>query len=735
MDEISEEISQYIGRMKAAAASAEITLHPPLLMLGTSERVGSNWLSDTLRAVSGQHNEPFRQQLGPDHPLSALNVHVGDLKCAAGRLGPYGRLWLAEFVASKYGPVRQTVKETNLFFALSNLLALFPDAPITVLTRSPLGVASSFARGCLYRRWDYPARYQQMVATTRRIRHARYAPLVPDDQPTDLVALVRLQVLNALLLAEALGDRDILVFPYESALSGQRTALRLLTEALPDLAADLAPPAAPARFGEGDDTFATNRPKTDPVAYLDPAGAELVRSTTAITLKIARDVAPAASAERAACWLAGDHRYLLKSPAAKRRPAARRSTPGSPRSAIGVTYVRHGPVEWRNLLVGNAEFAAFLNALSDAGLDNSHEGTHLLVCPMPHERGGRLHRDPSDGRWTVRPGYDDHPAYWVTWIGAALFALADGGRLPTRTEMIDGSGRDPRATNSDYAHGDVTPITEAGRSGTDIHHLVGNLQVWCSDGPGPNTLLEGPAARWIHGAAWNTPSTAREIHRARHRHLTGSSRGVGIRVVRDRPAAPLRSDALANLARDWLDYLSRPEAQLIRRGATFTHMIGLATASQADVGLGALIGPGLRKPVPDQTGEPLAEPQRGQIVDLHELHAPDGPRVGTGSDLAQDAARPAGFEGDVDDMGAVARQVIADVEQPAGRYLDTGLLAHLPHQRLGQALPGLDLPTGQGPRPACVGVLVEQQDLVVLDDDSGHPNVQHPRKLSQGAAQ
>lgn len=50
----------------------------PLLILGTSERVGSNWVSDTLRPVLGQHNEPFRQQLGPDHPWSALNPRFDD---------------------------------------------------------------------------------------------------------------------------------------------------------------------------------------------------------------------------------------------------------------------------------------------------------------------------------------------------------------------------------------------------------------------------------------------------------------------------------------------------------------------------------------------------------------------------------------------------------------------------------------------------------------------------------
>ena len=74
--------------------------------------------------------------------------------------------------------------------------------------------------------------------------------------------------------------------------------------------------------------------------------------------------------------------------------------------------------------------------LAGAGLANSHAGTSLLACEMPHERGGRLHRDPATGRWHVSEGYEHHPVYWVTWIGAAAFAAWSNARLPTRAELI-----------------------------------------------------------------------------------------------------------------------------------------------------------------------------------------------------------------------------------------------------------------------------------------------------------
>lgn len=141
------------------------------------ERVGSNWVSDTLRPVTGQHNEPFRQQVSAAHPMSALNPGISP-DDAVGRFGPYGRHWLVTFAVGKHAAERQVIKETSLFFALPGLLSLFPDSPVGVLTRSPIGVASSFARSDLFRRWDYRARYRQMAAG-RVPRSAAACPGMP----------------------------------------------------------------------------------------------------------------------------------------------------------------------------------------------------------------------------------------------------------------------------------------------------------------------------------------------------------------------------------------------------------------------------------------------------------------------------------------------------------------------------------------------------------------------------
>lgn len=52
------------ARVRAVRESGD-GIRPPLLLLGVMERVGSNWISDVLRPVTGQHNEPFRQLPAP----------------------------------------------------------------------------------------------------------------------------------------------------------------------------------------------------------------------------------------------------------------------------------------------------------------------------------------------------------------------------------------------------------------------------------------------------------------------------------------------------------------------------------------------------------------------------------------------------------------------------------------------------------------------------------------------
>lgn len=305
--DLNTEITGHLTRMRRAAGARGVELAAPLLVLGTSERVGSNRLSDTLRAGAPQHNEPLRQQIGAAHPLSALNPDPVDSDTlTADRLGVYGRHWLAYFVASKYGPVRHVVKETNLYFTVAALLRLLPDAPIAVASRSPLGVANSFTRSGLFHRWGYPPVYRHLLATTRTGERRRYAPLVGDDEPDPLIALVRTIVFNTLLLAEASAGRPAVHVPYESAVADQAAALAGLSNLI---GVDVDPPAPPwlSQVGRVMTHSATTNAKSGLVAQLDAGAARQVAEHTARPLDLARTIAPASVADTVAGWLAGAH--------------------------------------------------------------------------------------------------------------------------------------------------------------------------------------------------------------------------------------------------------------------------------------------------------------------------------------------------------------------------------------------------------------------------------------------
>ncbi|MFF4178404.1 SUMF1/EgtB/PvdO family nonheme iron enzyme [Streptomyces sp. NPDC001750] len=401
--------------------------------------------------------------------------------------------------------------------------------------------------------------YEQVAATARAPRwRAAFAPLLPQDDPDPATALGRLIAVNALLLAGALhdptaGSRPCIVIPYERHVanhtSTQTELARFLGLSVPG-PGQVSRPAARASAAV-DTTFATTGRKDVLVAEITQKTAELVTMSVTMTLSRARQSLASETTATVAHWLTGDDLYEVHEPTAR---SSRRVRPEPVRQRTPEPAYRQAEdVQWRNLLVSNAEMAEFLTMLHAGGAPNSRHGTNLFVCPMPHERGGRLHYDPAGRRWRVSSGYESHPAYWVTWIGAALMAAWSGARLPTRAEALRAT-KGARAHNADYLVGDVCPVAEPGLGDREIHHAVGNVQIWCADGPEQPEAQ--PVQRYLFGAAWNTPSTDEAVTAIRSRYLLGSSRGVGIRLVRDprtTDAARLGAWELAHRINRWTD--------------------------------------------------------------------------------------------------------------------------------------------------------------------------------------
>ncbi|NUW34567.1 hypothetical protein HTZ77_24465 [Nonomuraea sp. SMC257] len=153
-----------------------------------------------------------------------------------------------------------------------------------------------------------------------------------------------------------------------------------------------------------EDTFVTTTPKTALTAELDSASAELVRTTTMKAITIAQRTFPPHIAAQAGEWPAGDHLYTLTPPVSRPRLRPRPGSPATRRVEVAFVPGQNG-LRRRNLLVTNAEFAAFLDEMAAAGLPDSRPGTCLLCREMSHERGGRPHHDLT-GRWMAGPGFE-----------------------------------------------------------------------------------------------------------------------------------------------------------------------------------------------------------------------------------------------------------------------------------------------------------------------------------------
>lgn len=188
--------------------------------------------------------------------------------------------------------------------------------------------------------------------------------------------------------------------------------------------------------------------------------------------------------------------------------------------------------------VSNSQFAAFLNARSNRGLDGE---TYL------NETGSGVRIRLIQGRWQVDSGYENHPVIQVTWYGARDYCEWDriGARMPTALEWQKAAVWNPmNSTVERYPWGSGIPNSELGNFGneqpgpvpvgsyspeglssTGVADIFGNVWEWVNDGIGNNRLFLG--------GAWNTELQQLSINLQDRATLASSSSNTGFRCVRD----------------------------------------------------------------------------------------------------------------------------------------------------------------------------------------------------------
>lgn len=559
---LQDDISDYIDCINSTDNSDLV--HSPVLALGVSERVGSNWFLDTLNKSLHTHNEPFRQQLHRSHPLSTMSIDpISPSEYELKTMHPYELHWFRNFVASKYSERPHVIKETNLFFSAKNLLDLFPDSSVIMLTRDPVGIASSFVSDNLFERWNYRERYNRLKDVTMQPEYDKYRIFFGEESDGDgLRELVRLIMLNTHLLNESLTGRDQLMVGYEESVMNRQAVLARLSHFLIDKGIDVDGEIEQEKYSvymESSGDFNTRKRKTNLTAYLTSEDMATIKDETGRTLEAASTELSPTSYAMLEDAFGTRQPYEYIGSGRKKINRARKPLSVSERPSFEFVSEGEGRDKWLNQPVSNANFVDFLNIMQKAGVSNVVNGTQLFVNEnMITERGGRIAFNVDIAQYEVAQGYENYPVYWVTWLGAASYARYKGCRLPSKKELerLTESHLEefnPAYVNAGHKQPDASPIGYFPANRIGMYDLIGNVASWCRDGSdGHDTTAVG---RYMFGSAWNRDDTKQEFLRAKERPINGCSRGVGIRLIED-IATALSPQEIAKRFDEWYKYMT-----------------------------------------------------------------------------------------------------------------------------------------------------------------------------------
>jgi hypothetical protein len=435
-------------------------------------------------------------------------------------------------------------KETFISMQLGLALKLLPeDLKILYVTRDFRGIAASYKSNDLIKKWKIPVLFSQVKATVMANRELRerYADLfdVDESSTTGMELLMRKIIMFQSELNRFLLARDnVKVFEFEKFLLNSRKEMAdvlnwIGVPANPDVL-DQAESFTQVHMNETPGLLHPLYQHRSPHDWTITLTDQEIDLVEAICEKFHIPLTPINRADERR--ISEEFRQIAPREVISRTnelPDENRKLP-FPERTIVMDQIsgQLRPVKDRGHTfymsdseTSNKHFASFLEWLDQQKI--VHDDIRYLIY---NPSRGKIKRD-ENGKWQVREKYLYHPVVSVTWLGAFIFSIWSGNRLPTLEEWKvafnqGGSFRDENQTanyNQRYKE-NTSPVGYLPANAVGLFDMLGNVKEWT------DTFISPESAATPGGSWEDTPLMLRN-HLDNSSIATLSEKDLGFRVA------------------------------------------------------------------------------------------------------------------------------------------------------------------------------------------------------------
>jgi len=184
----------------------------------------------------------------------------------------------------------------------------------------------------------------------------------------------------------------------------------------------------------------------------------------------------------------------------------------------------------------NKHFASFLEWLDQQEI--VHDDIRYLIY---NPSRGKIKRD-EVGKWQIKEKYLYHPVVSVTWLGAFLFSVWSGNRLPTldewKTAFNQGASYrdDGQSANFNQRYKENTsPVGYLPSSAVGLFDMLGNVKEWTDTFISPESVA-------TPGSSWEDTPLMMKGHLENSSIATLTEKDLGFRVVSSGPKPKIIDD-------------------------------------------------------------------------------------------------------------------------------------------------------------------------------------------------